>query len=94
MCELFGTPVTQAVLDGHSTNHNCQFFDHVRMVRMKHTDARGPVYARAHQIDVIEEGDEFCTVACKCRVARFSCEKSVQLTKYFANNLGQVSCKQ
>eukprot|EP00038_Savillea_parva_P025430 m.47631 g.47631 ORF g.47631 m.47631 type:complete len:559 (-) comp6913_c0_seq1:59-1735(-) len=51
MCELLGKPANA---------EECPYFNQVRMVRMKHTEAKGPVFARAQQIRTIEDNDDFC----------------------------------
>eukprot|EP00041_Stephanoeca_diplocostata_P030484 m.923519 g.923519 ORF g.923519 m.923519 type:complete len:630 (-) comp23766_c1_seq12:504-2393(-) len=59
MCELLGTPVSASDLHA-GIARDCKYFHQVRMVRMKDTEAKGPVFARARQIEVIEDTDDFC----------------------------------
>eukprot|EP00854_Cymbomonas_tetramitiformis_P010467 gene10467-12378_t len=39
---------------------SCPHIQNVRMLRMKHTDAKGPVYARARQVELLKDTDDFC----------------------------------
>ena len=41
--------------------HRCaRLRDNIRMRRMKHTEAQGPVFARAQQNKLLKDTDEFC----------------------------------
>jgi hypothetical protein len=62
VCAKFGTPVTVGP-DGKLTNpgNKCKFFDNIRVIRMKDTEAQGPVFARARQAELLDRStDDFC----------------------------------
>jgi len=42
------------------TGGDCPHQDNIRMRRMKHTEAQGPVFARAQQNKLLKDTDEFC----------------------------------
>ena len=60
LCAKLGFPLEPSS-DGLSfTNPNkCPYFSQVRTLRLKASDAKGPVWARAQQPDLVEEED-FC----------------------------------
>lgn len=61
VCEKFGTPIVKGA-DGTFTNpgNKCKYFDNIRVIRMKDTEAQGPVYARARQAEMLKKEDDFC----------------------------------
>eukprot|EP00924_Labyrinthula_sp_SR-Ha-C_P014127 maker-scaffold_77-snap-gene-0.1-mRNA-1 protein AED:0.02 eAED:0.02 QI:8/1/1/1/1/1/2/568/462 len=40
--------------------NNCFEFDHVRVLRLHSSEAKGPVYARGRQTELVKQDDEFC----------------------------------
>jgi hypothetical protein len=61
LCKKFGTPIS--VESGKFTNpgNKCKYFDSIRIIRMKDTDAQGPVFARARQAELLDkQTDDFC----------------------------------
>jgi len=58
-CDLMGTPVSnEQLLAGDAGD--CKHFHQVRMHRMSHLEAKGPVFARSKQILTINDDDDFC----------------------------------
>jgi hypothetical protein len=60
LCKKLGTPLTKNGDGNYENTNNCKYFDQIRVIRMKHTDAKGPVFARAKQAELVEPGDDFC----------------------------------
>ena len=61
VCEKFGTSITKDADGGYSDpEKKCKYFDAIRVIRMKDTEAQGPVYARARQAELIKKEDDFC----------------------------------
>lgn len=58
-CKLLGTPAVKNQ-DGTFSAGGCVVFNRIRMIRMSHTSARGPVFARGHQHLLVEPQDDFC----------------------------------
>ena len=49
-----GTPVKKVGEGKYENINNCKWFDQIRVIRMKHTEAKGPVFARARQAECEE----------------------------------------
>jgi hypothetical protein len=60
LCKKLGTPLTKTGDGKYVNTNNCKYFDQIRVIRMKHTDAKGPVFARAKQAELVKPSDDFC----------------------------------
>jgi hypothetical protein len=62
-CAKMETPLVKNGPGDYSQNPDkpCKYFDNVRMVRMSDREAKGPVFARAKQVEVVNGAtDDFC----------------------------------
>jgi hypothetical protein len=60
------TPVKEGAkaADGSKTFEDptaaCKYFENIRVMRLKASEAKGPVYARARQAELVDDSDDFC----------------------------------
>jgi len=59
-CDAAGQPLAPSATGGYTNPRGCSFFERVRVRRMLASEAKGPLYARALQRDLIGSVDQFC----------------------------------
>lgn len=58
-CERMGTPAKKRADGGYEAG-DCKHFDQIRMLRLRSSEAKGPVYARALGATLVHDEDDFC----------------------------------
>ena len=59
-CAQSGFPLVESGDRQFANPNNCTMFDKVRVIRMLAKEAAGPVFARARQIELVNDEDDFC----------------------------------
>lgn len=63
-CKNMGSPLAKQETDSNKFVNNpqkpCPYFDQIRVIRMDSSEARGPVFARARQAELVQKDDDFC----------------------------------
>jgi len=60
-CKRMNSPLTKIGVGEYKNEKNCKHYEQVRMMRLKDTEAKGPVYARALGSElVVEKTDDYC----------------------------------
>lgn len=61
-CKKMGTPAIKkgAEFVSADPSNPCLYLDNIRVIRMAASEARGPVFARARQAELVRPDDQFC----------------------------------
>jgi hypothetical protein len=60
LCAKLDTPVVKNADGTYDNPNQCRYFDQIRVIRMSNEDAKGPVFARAKQAELVQPEDSYC----------------------------------